>query len=90
MNNLLAMLFHCPYAAPESVYNIMIFNVCWSTIFHDSRVSGTDVMKLWWKKWVIMPDVQPGVLPVQFSEMNVKSNITDKTGFFEILRFSYV
>lgn len=53
--------------------------------FHDRRVSGTDEMKLWWKKWVIMPDVEPDVLPVQFTKMNVKFNITNETGFVEIL-----
>lgn len=42
-------------------------------------------MKLWRKKWVIMPDVEPDVLPVRFTKMNVKFNITNKTGFVEIL-----
>lgn len=52
---------------------------------HDSRVSETDEIKLWWKKWAIMADVEPDVFPMQFSEMNVKTNITDKTGFVEIV-----
>lgn len=31
-----------------------------------------------------MPDVEADVLPVQFIEMNMKFNITHKTGFVEI------
>lgn len=70
---------------PQSLYiTLQVLMSAGQHFFYDSRVSGTE-MKLWQMKWLIIPDVEPDVLPVQFCKMNIKFNLTDKTGFVEIL-----